>query len=161
MCLYTSMINAKVAEDNIICYKIVRDTPETDISVREYKSIWFFFTYKIGGKYHERSFSARSVMDMRFNRDSVLSREVHSGFHSYTDLKDIEEKCRMGWYRDNCTVLKCVIPKGSLYFISNERECTEYCSQDIMVISELRYNGKAGEDVWDEQPRDTKLPEQA
>lgn len=139
MCLYTSMKYAKEAEDDIICYKVVEGP--ICLNAFEYKSIWFDFIYKIGGRYHERSFCTCST-------ESATLYEVRYGFHSYATLERLASKFSEGWYPNNYVVLKCVIPKGTLYFVSDDFH-TEYCSQDIMVISELRYNIKNNEVTWD------------
>lgn len=134
---------AKEAEEDIICYKVVENAAV-------YKSIWYDFKYKIGNRYHERSFCTYSTK-------GATSHEVSYGFHSYATLKKPSIRFSEGWYPDNYVVLKCIIPKGTLYFISNDLH-TEYCSQDIMVVSELRYDMENNEVIWNEWPK-SKEPE--
>ena len=141
MCLYTSMKYAKEAEEDIICYKVVERSADLNAFLY-YKSIWYDFIYKIGSRYHERSFCM-------CNTESATLYEIRYGFHSYATLERLAFEFSKGWYPNNYVVLKCVIPKGTLYFVSNDIH-TEYCSQDIMVISELRCNIKYNKVIWDE-----------
>jgi hypothetical protein len=146
---------AKEAEENIVCYKIVERSVDLNTFVYKsvaYKSVWYDFIYKIGSRYHERSFSACST-------EGTTSHEVSCGFHSYATLRVPAIRFSEGWYSDNYVVLKCIIPKGTLYFVSDDFH-TEYCSQDIMVISELRCNIKnneVAEVTWDEWPKNNEL----
>lgn len=57
---------------------------------------------------------------------------INKGFHSYADI-DVYDKKNPN--DDNCCYIKCIIPKGSLYFeeTNDYGDITFYCSNQLYI----------------------------
>jgi hypothetical protein len=103
-----------IAKEDITCYKVVNYREEKIVS--EYKK----FVYDI---------------DKLYKLDEPLKEingQIEKGFHSYTKLR-----IAVGDKTDYQIVIKCIIPKGSVYFISDYYE--EYVA-DAIIIKEILVN---------------------
>ena len=121
MCLVTIQLEPKIADKDIICYKLVKRTKTKGA----YKSSFQGFEYIIRQLYTNN-------LDIRFANKSIKRSFykcfyiIEEGmFHSYaSNLYPILSP--LPW----CALLKCIIPKGSLYL---ENLCY-YCSTAIKVV---------------------------
>lgn len=125
MCLTTPMRRAKVAEEDIVCYKLVcRRT--RGMALGSYKSYFRKFVYRLGMTYTEDDFRKDVSHTRNFYNEMY---EVNFGFHSYINIM----------YPENSqTLLKCIIPKGSLYYESCPCLFPQYCSNQIKIVAEWR-----------------------
>lgn len=130
MCLFTKMQAPLVATRDIVCYKYVK--------VKEHCFKPFYYSntgieYKYGKTYFEKNF--------KYNGPEWWSlsfceprRIVNEGFHSYSSFGDI---CRryLADYNEfpEYQIIKCVIPKGGSYYISEDRQY--YCSDKIKICN--------------------------
>lgn len=122
MCLYTRQMRARRAEKDIICYKTVwkRTAPKNKGTfLSKYKN----FIYKLGETYTEPMFAEIPENWGTGNEFGA----VKFGFHSYTDLRTAMEDM---YYHE--AVIRCVIPKGALYYGDQDSIC--YCSKTIRII---------------------------
>lgn len=131
MCLFPTTDKPKVAENDIVCYKVV----QVPSNGHKMHPLWHFHSriYELGKVYNEKRF------DIKKSKLLGLS-AVTFGFHSYIR----ESHARYNMLRlENCTtnkiiILKCVIPKGSLYYEGSSGETTsieEYCSNKIKPVA--------------------------
>jgi hypothetical protein len=63
--------------------------------------------------------------------------EINEGIHSFKDLKTASDCC----YLDMCRVaLRCIIPKGTLYFASDDEVVSEvlYITNEVLSASSAR-----------------------
>ena len=116
----------KVAEEDIVCYKVVRRY-EPEIKSR-WITLYTDFIYEQGELYEEK-FSDSLLCSL--DRQSWLEACV---YHSYSDLRglDINE---ISWlYAHQAVLVKCIIPKGSIYWVSVHKQ--RYASNAIKIVSE-------------------------
>lgn len=135
MCLTTPMRRPKVAEEDIVCYKLVcRRT--RGMALGSYKSYFRKFVYQLGMTYTEDDFRK----DVSHTRDyDIGSYEVHYGFHSYIRRPVVTPE---EWENYRYVVAKCRIPRGSWYWKGNrggwgQEEYDEYCSDHIELVAWL------------------------
>ena len=127
MCLFTHLGEARTANKDITCYKIVYpgDSQETPSDV--FKSLMMKFHYKIGVTYEEPEFNVTSE-EPDFEIDDKKGREVHKGFHSYRKLSEAAY-----WVSGRHAILKCVIPAGSKYYYDPNKNY--YCSNKLKIVA--------------------------
>lgn len=113
MCLISSYHEAVQADRDITCYKLVYPTSTDD----KFRSQFQEFKYELGRAYQETYF-----------RKVNLSRHVYEGFHSYRTIKEAAMHSCPG-----VVMIKCVIPKGSWYYVSEDRD--QYCSDKIIPVA--------------------------
>lgn len=127
MCLFTHLGEARTANKDITCYKIVYlgDSQETSSDV--FISLTMKFHYKIGVTYEEPEFNVTSEKP-----DFVITgkngRVVHKGFHSYRKLSEVAY-----WVTRKQAILKCVIPAGSKYYYDPNK--IYYCSNKLKIVA--------------------------
>lgn len=113
MCLISSRHEAVRAARDITCYKLVY--PEN--MDHKFRSQFQEFPYELGRTYQEVWF-----------RKVNLTRHVYEGFHSYRTVKEaVSHSC------PGMVMIKCVIPEGSWYYVSEEND--QYCSDKIRPVA--------------------------
>lgn len=113
----------KVAKKDIICYKIFNLTPEGKL-ISPYRSMRYDFNthyYQTGIKF---TFNINF-----FNSRIYIERGLHS--YTYTDS---------GLLYTDSVLVKCIIPKDSLYLISNLEE--NIVSDNLIITDEIIYGRK-------------------
>ena len=129
MCFYIEKtgINSRprIADKDIQCYKVVYAGSTDNIIVSKHHK----YVYEINRLYklnHElRPYTSPKSL-------SNIS-SIDEGFHSYTKLRVVLDTD----YYKLMTIVKCIIPKGSTYYLNNKDE--EYVSDQI-IIKEIIYN---------------------
>ena len=135
MCLSTTDIERKVADEDIIVFKIFR---------KDNKSLYQKFDYTpfIGKRYDDTAEEdiKVTVMDPIHYKTTI---RVSGGFvHSFSDCSHAKEtliaqKDDAGLYEGvKLVIRKCIIPKGSEYYYGNF--CNEYASKSL-IIGEIVY----------------------
>ena len=129
MCLATTRAKAKIAEEDIVCYKLVEHRGRGR-KFGNYRSFFRNFKYCLGVTYQEAMF----VDDVSATYSYFTKQySVNHGFHSY--------RASVCPSRSE-TLVKCVIPKGSKYFIGiGNVGGGQYCSDKIRIEAEW-YNGE-------------------
>ena len=126
MCLHTINPVVRVADCDIVCYKVVTSSNKKQPKPGRYKSIWYDFVYELNHTYTEKEFC--------LGRDEliydVFMREwlVNIGFHSFT-YPNGNGPIDRGEFQ-----VKCIIPKGAVYYES--KDGAERCSNKIRIIAE-------------------------
>ena len=132
MCLRIQNIEPKIADKDIVCYKLVKRTKIKGI----YKSSFQGFEYIIRKLYTNN-------INIRFVNEIVktwcltyphLMYNIDEGmFHSYESrlcpviLSPLP----------SCALLKCIIPKGAYYFEGYFDDSPSYASSQIKILEEI------------------------
>lgn len=123
MCLYSETNNPKIAQQDIVCYKCVK----------RYRRYFRPCHYTDKAKY---KFGKLYKIDVNlFINEVEKGRKwyhVNVGFHSYENIMSYDK--RNPNEGDYCYI-KCIIPKGSLYFeeTDNRGEIMYYCSEQLYI----------------------------
>ena len=133
MCLDTKQLEPKIADKDIVCYKLVERTKIKGI----YKSNFQRFEYVIRQLYTNN-------LDIRF-ADKVIKNLCPS--HPHLGIYAVEEGMFHSYENHlypvilsplpNCALLKCIIPKGAYYFEGYFDESPSYASSQIKILEEL------------------------
>ena len=128
MCLVTAQLKPKIADKDIICYKLVVRTKIKGV----YKSSFQGFEYIIRQLYTNNikiEFSYKLIKP-----ETIFGYFIEEGmFHSYENhlypviLSPLP----------NCALLKCIIPKGAYYFKGYYGNYSSYASSQIKILEEL------------------------
>lgn len=147
MCLtLTENSKLKVAEENIICYKVVRR-----LYSGAYRSEFYAYLYETGTLNEvfgdpitittcPRITTYRSA---NFNQQVIAGYEqvVERGFHSFTCKEDAYRYVKIAAGRVlgkiTTVVVKCIIPKGANYIEGTYEEYPNYVSNKIICLGEV------------------------
>ena len=129
MCLVTKQLEPKIADKDIICYKLVKRTKIKGV----YKSSFQGFEYIIRQLYTNNldiRFANKSIKRSFYKRFYIIEEGM---FHSYENhlypviLSPLP----------NCALLKCIIPKGAYYFEGYFDDSPSYASSQIKILEEI------------------------
>lgn len=131
MCLKTNTCHPYYATEDIICYKVVYRKDNKHVT-----SQFYCFEYRLGRKYKiyriiETGWLLESLKP--FRDGETINYYVNKGYHSYATpeiAKDVN-RCQC-----SLVVVRCIIPKGSLFFKSIDNE--QYCSNCIKIMEVIR-----------------------
>ena len=126
MCLFINYLEPKIADKDIVCYKLVKRTKIKGV----YKSNIQRFEYTIRQLY--TNYFDIKYVDMLIKRRYNLFAIENGMFHSYASnvyfiLKPLQY----------CTLLKCIIPKGAYYFKGYYGNYPSYASSQIKILEEI------------------------
>ena len=134
MCLFTYLLKPKIADNDIICYKLVVRTKIKGV----YKSSFQEFEYVIRQLYTNN-------LDIRF-ADKVIKNLCPS--HPHLGIYAVEEGMFHSYVSHlypvilsplpNCALLKCIIPKGAYYFEGHSDLIPCYASSQIKILEEIK-----------------------
>jgi hypothetical protein len=142
MCLYTKQWESKIAEEDITCYKAL---------TKDLKSPCFGQQYKLDKLI--KSKLVRNPDDYIALNDTI----INEGLHTYKDKCDAIDTVHFRWFCVNNwtnevhevyapVVVECIIPKGSEYYIGEDRErCKQYASNQLItkkIIYDATENAK-------------------
>ena len=130
MCMYIPIeekpLKPKVAEEDIKCFKIVAVDKHENIY-----SVVRKFPYQLNKTYTEEGDFSKIYRSLRFNH-----RINGGGFHSFVEIEDTFDSYKFyeGTDEEKRIIVKCHIPKGSLYYmgVSLNGE-PNYVSQSIVI----------------------------
>ena len=133
MCLDINHLKPKIADKDVVCYKLVKRTKIKGI----YKSNFQRFEYVIRQLYTNNldiRFADKVIKNLCPSRPHLGIYAVEEGmFHSYENhlypviLSPLP----------NCALLKCIIPKGAYYFEGYFDNCPSYASSQIKILEEI------------------------
>ena len=133
MCLIVASSIPKIADKDIVCYKIVRRTKIKGI----YKSNFQRFEYVIRQLYTNNldiRFVDKVIKNLCPSRPHLGIYAVEEGmFHSYASYLYPVILSPL----PNCALLKCIIPKGAYYFEGYFDESPSYASSQIKILEEI------------------------
>ena len=128
MCINTSTVYAKVAESDITTYKLVRHTYRIK-GVRTFKPIVYDkFNYTLGSHYTESRFKDKQPWMVSDN-----------GFYSWASFEYAKRELdswRRSYTRTGYVLIKCTIPKGTRYYVSESG--STFCSEEIRIDAYLK-----------------------
>ena len=129
MCLDINHLKPKIADKDIVCYKLVKRTKIKGI----YKSNFQRFEYVIRQLYTNN-------LDIRFANKSIKH-------YFYRCFYKIEEDMFHSYISNlypvilsplpHCALLKCIIPKGAYYFEGIFDYSPSYASSQIKILEEI------------------------
>ena len=133
MCLDINHLKPKIADKDVVCYKLVKRTKIKGI----YKSNFQRFEYVIRQLYTNN-------LDIRF-ADKVIKNLCPS--YPHLGIYAVEEGMFHSYENHlypvilsplpNCALLKCIIPKGAYYFEGYFDESPSYASSQIKILEEI------------------------
>lgn len=118
----------RISKSTITCYKIVRKNT-LDNKTASYYSMYLNFNYEIGFHYFNVGRN-KFVIKCTSSGKNIL---IYEGLHAYTSLAKVKKKMRA--YNKNYVILKCIIPKGSEYFIDTVKN--EIVSDNLIIKSKM------------------------
>ena len=129
MCLIT-FENSKIAEEDIICYKILVKrgdtyiTPFTETDVTDY-----VVNNKVWNDSVSEDIITRIFLSIPPKKYYVIGRGfIHTYKRSYSYIADRLQKYLS---EGEVVILKCIIPAGTVYFEGND---DDYCSKSLKFI---------------------------
>ena len=125
MCLFINQLEPKIADKDIVCYKLVKRTEIKGV----YKSNYLRFEYIIRQLYI--NYFDIKYVDMLIIRRYNLFAIENGMFHSYANYLSAITVL------PNRVTLKCIIPKGAYYFEGYFGNYPSYASSQIKILEEL------------------------
>ena len=130
MSWYKKSINkpkANIAKKDIIVYKSL-----TKISNKSYDSIYYWHRYVINKLQPRVNINVDLVRNEKLSLISLNTYMISAGYHSYRKLT---KKIRNSFFLfiSNEVIVKCIIPAGTIYYVSDN----EIVSETIKVIEEV------------------------
>ena len=127
MCLVINQLEPKIADKDIVCYKLVKRTKIKGI----YKSSFQGFEYVIRQLY-TNNLNIKYV-DILIKRSYDRFAIEEGMFHSYISYLFPVILSPL----PHCALLKCIIPKGAYYFEGYFDESPSYASSQIKILEEI------------------------
>ena len=133
MCLQLEHLEPKIADKDIVCYKIVEKTKIKGI----YTSCFQKFEYIIRRLYTNNisiEFSDNIIKHFKTNCVEVPNYYIieRDMFHSYINYIPFDL-----FLSPDETILKCIIPKGAYYYIGMCGSKLSYASSQIKILEEI------------------------
>ena len=125
MCLFINHLEPKIADKDIVCYKLVKRTKIKGV----YESNYLKFEYIIRQLY--TNYFDIKYVDMLIKTRYNLPAIEEGMFHSYASIYPILKPLQY------CTLLKCIIPKGAYYFEGYFDNYPNYASSQIRILEEI------------------------
>ena len=133
MCLVTTQLEPKIADKDIICYKLVKRTKIKGV----YKSSFQGFEYVIRQLYTNNldiRFVDKIIKNLDTTRSGLCLYITEEGmFHSYESYLYPVILSPL----PNGALLKCIIPKGAYYFEGYFDDSPSYASSQIKILEEV------------------------
>jgi len=133
MCLtLNSDSEIKIAEEDIVCYKILREDSEVYAT-----SPYFGFEYIVGATYKLDKKLKIHFGDPKYEGDVKF---VYEGFHSFERLESAKAFLiiRQGFLPAGCCVYKCIIPKGTRMIFGKFSNFSSIVSEAIKIIEKVQ-----------------------
>ena len=128
MCFYidSKHQDIKTASKDIVCYKVMYERKRDYAPVLLSPFIGAAYDYN---KLYELSSNIEVVKCFLTGGNDYYG-SIYEGFHSYTKLRRA-----VNFIGANAIVVKCIIPKGTKYYLSDEYD--EYVSDKIIITEKL------------------------
>lgn len=129
MCLQTTQKDPLIAKRDIICYKLVEKSIETD----KYRSFYLYSPVELNTYYYSKLINEYACS--YYNK-------INFGLHSFTSKKQaIKYAKRASLFPNNMgEIIKCIIPAGSEYYKGKtDNNFSSYASNAIYYTNEIIY----------------------
>ena len=136
MCLLINQLEPKIADKDIVCYKLVKRTKIKGV----YKSSFQEFEYVIRQLYTNN-------INYSFANKVIKKERIFISYMNYLEADFIEEGMFHSYVNHlypailsplpNWALLKCIIPKGAYYFEGYFDESPSYASSQIKILEEI------------------------
>ena len=130
MCLIVNNPIPKIADKDIVCYKMVTKYRIKGVYLSEYQS----FEYIIGRLYTNNIDVKHSeaLLQTIYRKDTSLT-----GTYSISDFMFHSYQSPYKYSIRADTIVKCVIPKGAYYFEGKHNGRRGYASSQIKILEEV------------------------
>ena len=130
MCLVIKQLEPKIADKDIICYKMVTKYRIKGVYLSEYQSFEYIirrlYTNDIDVKHSE------ALLQTIYRKDTSLT-----GIYSISDFMFHSYQSPYKYSIRADTIVKCVIPKGAYYFEGKHNGRWGYASSQIKILEEI------------------------
>lgn len=126
MCLILEYLEPKIADKDIVCYKLVKRTKSKDV----YKSSFQDFEYIIKKLYTNNigiEFSNNVIKHAKYCY--VIEKDMFHSFISYSHA--VINRVPIEF------IVRCIIPKGAYYYIGYYNGFISYASSQIKILEEI------------------------
>lgn len=152
MCLYLTKCDSIVAQEDIVCYKvlIVEKKSVVGLDFRNYFRGPSFHTeplkYRFFAPFTHYEYRLGMILltegNVTIQSNDCMTFYPYSisegVFHTFKKLEDAKEVVKHG---KSFVIVKCIIPKGSIYyqgyFMADKEWCENYGSQVLHVTNEI------------------------
>lgn len=127
MCLYVLDTNKKplIAQEDITVYKRLERTGKGEYQspyLGSYYERGQLYTSKIGKLKAPKSQYPKTFKDHNMNRKVTTIGYIDEGIHAYTSRATAKSQSEECWSWNEESIITCVIPKGSQYYLGSGNE---------------------------------------
>lgn len=118
MCLIVQSREPKIAEEDIVCYKLVRYWEDADVYVSPLRHFPIASSRKVIGFVQKEDSEYRIYPNIR----QELGYNIHNGFlHTFANLKDAKHVLSEISNKSEYRMFKCIIPISTTYYEGTTR----------------------------------------
>ena len=126
MCLFTDQLEPKIADKDIVCYKMVTKSRIKGTYVSEYRRF----------KYITEKLYTNNI-DIKNSEIVLKTISPLLGVYSISDFMFHSYQSPYKYSLRADTLIKCIIPKGAYYFEGMHNRCRGYASSQIKILEEI------------------------
>ena len=136
MCLVLTQLEPKIADKDIICYKLVVKKANGI-----YNSLYRKFEYIIRRNYKIPETEKCILKENRFGVKILEEGVFHSFIHEVDAFIDYQEQANIlishYHFPMILSIIKCAIPKGTIYYMGSTNSMPSYASSQIKILEEI------------------------
>ena len=126
MCLITDQLEPKIADKDIVCYKMVTKSRIKGVYISEYRRF----------KYITEKLYTNNI-DIKNSETVLKTISPLIGIYSISDFMFHSYKSPYKYSLRADTLVKCIIPKGAYYFEGMHNRLWGYSSSQIKILEEI------------------------
>ena len=136
MCLILTQLEPKIADKDIICYKLV-----VKKASGIYNSLYRKFEYIIRRNYKISETEKCILKENRFGVKILEEGVFHSFVREVDAFVDYQEQANIlishYHFPMILSIIKCAIPKGAIYYMGSTNSMLSYASSQIKILEEI------------------------